>query len=195
MKFPLEVLSLLLLVAGTLTQDLDLADFFDNDAPTEKPKVTQKPKTDVDDFGLNLEDALGPDPKPDKPPVAPPKPGGDDFDLNLEDALNPDPKPDKPPVAPPKPGGAGGTFDDADLFDVGKGDYKPEGGRSGGAGNAGHDTQGGADQPQDPDLLWGQILKMLNANMPEELFLWISNLKQTIEPLLERALQLLQTLP
>eukprot|EP00066_Takifugu_rubripes_P015074 XP_011604340.1 PREDICTED: uncharacterized protein LOC101076272 isoform X2 [Takifugu rubripes] len=195
MKFPLEVLSLLLLVAGTLTQDLDLADFFDNDAPTEKPKVTQKPKTDVDDFGLNLEDALGPDPKPDKPPVAPPKPGGDDFDLNLEDALNPDPKPDKPPVAPPKPGGAGGTFGDADLFDVGKGDYKPEGGRSGGAGNAGHDTQGGADQPQDPDLLWGQILKMLNANMPEELFLWISNLKQTIEPLLERALQLLQTLP
>ncbi|XP_056883310.1 CD99 molecule isoform X2 [Takifugu flavidus] len=165
MKFPLEVLSLLLLVAGTLTQDLDLADFFDNDAPTEKPKVTQKPKTDGN------------------------------FDLNLEDALNPDPKPDKPPVAPPKPGGAGGTFGDADLFEVGKGDYKPEGGRSGGAGNAGHDTQGGADQPQDPDLLWGQILKMLNANMPEELFLWISNLKQTIEPLLERALQLLQTLP
>ncbi|XP_056883309.1 CD99 molecule isoform X1 [Takifugu flavidus] len=119
MKFPLEVLSLLLLVAGTLTQDLDLADFFDNDAPTEKPKVTQKPKTDGN------------------------------FDLNLEDALNPDPKPDKPPVAPPKPGGAGGTFGDADLFEVGKGDYKPEGGRSGGAGNAGHDTQGGADQPQE----------------------------------------------
>eukprot|EP00066_Takifugu_rubripes_P003681 XP_003966452.1 PREDICTED: CD99 antigen-like isoform X1 [Takifugu rubripes] len=161
MKFPLEVLSLLLLVAGTLTQDLDLADFFDNDAPTEKPKVTQKPKTDVDDFGLNLEDALGPDPKPDKPPVAPPKPGGDDFDLNLEDALNPDPKPDKPPVAPPKPGGAGGTFGDADLFDVGKGDYKPEGGRSGGAGNAGHDTQGGADQPQEASA--GPIAGIISA--------------------------------
>lgn len=47
----------------------------------------------------------------------------------------------------------------------------------------------------DPDLLWGQILKMLNSNMPEEFYLWISNLKQTIEPLLERAQELLQTLP
>lgn len=47
----------------------------------------------------------------------------------------------------------------------------------------------------DPDLLWGQILEMLNAYMPEELYLWISNLKQTTETLLERALELLQTLP
>lgn len=47
----------------------------------------------------------------------------------------------------------------------------------------------------DPDLLWGQILKMLNSNMPEEFYLWISNLKQTVEPLLERVLGLLQTLP
>lgn len=43
--------------------------------------------------------------------------------------------------------------------------------------------------------LWGQILKMLNANMPEEFYLWISNLKQTVAPLLERALDLLQAIP
>lgn len=47
----------------------------------------------------------------------------------------------------------------------------------------------------DADLLWGQILKMLNANMPEEFYLWISNLKQTVAPLLERALDLLQAIP
>lgn len=46
----------------------------------------------------------------------------------------------------------------------------------------------------DPDLLWGQILKTLNANMPEEFYLWISNIKQTITPLLERALDLLQAI-
>lgn len=47
----------------------------------------------------------------------------------------------------------------------------------------------------DPDLLWGHVLKMLNANMPEEFYLWLSNLRQTVEPLLERVLGLLQTLP
>lgn len=47
----------------------------------------------------------------------------------------------------------------------------------------------------DPDLLWGQILKMLYANMPEEFYLWISNLKQMCAPLLERALDLLQAVP
>lgn len=46
----------------------------------------------------------------------------------------------------------------------------------------------------DPDLPWGQILKLLNANMPEEFYMWLSNLKQTIEPLLERAMDLLQAL-
>lgn len=47
----------------------------------------------------------------------------------------------------------------------------------------------------DPDLLWGRILKMINANMPEEFYLWISNLKQSIEPLLEKALDLLHAMP
>lgn len=46
----------------------------------------------------------------------------------------------------------------------------------------------------DPDLLWGQILKMLNANMPEEFYMWMSNLKQTIKPLLERVMDLLQAM-
>lgn len=47
----------------------------------------------------------------------------------------------------------------------------------------------------DPDLLWGQVLKMLNANMPEEFFMWISNLKKVLNPLLERVMELLQNLP
>lgn len=47
----------------------------------------------------------------------------------------------------------------------------------------------------DPDLLWGQILKMLNANMPEGLYVWLSNFKKTLEPLLERALDLLHAVP
>ncbi|CAG06642.1 unnamed protein product [Tetraodon nigroviridis] len=193
MKFPLEVLSLFLLVSGTLTQDLSLSDALGDDddvAPTPgKPKVPIKPK---DDFGLSLEDALGPDPvpKPEKPAAPPPNPGGGDG-LDLSDALGPDEQPKKPAEDKPKAGGGGGTFDDSDLFNVGQGDYKPEGGRSG---STGQDTRGtgGADQPQDADLLWGQILKMLNSNMPEEFYLWMSNLKQTVEPLLERALELLQ---
>uniref|UniRef100_A0A3Q4MRG5 CD99 molecule n=1 Tax=Neolamprologus brichardi TaxID=32507 RepID=A0A3Q4MRG5_NEOBR len=49
-----------------------------------------------------------------------------------------DPTPQKPkekpktPEQPKKDGG--GSFDDSDLFDVSGGDYKPDGGRSGGAG-------------------------------------------------------------
>lgn len=33
---------------------------------------------------------------------------------------------------------------------------------------------------------------MLNANMPEEFYVWMSNLKQILTPLLERAMDLLQ---
>lgn len=47
----------------------------------------------------------------------------------------------------------------------------------------------------DPELLWGQILKTLNANMPEEFYMWISNLKKSLMPLLERAMDLLQAGP
>ncbi|KAM9334269.1 CD99 molecule isoform 1-T1 [Symphorus nematophorus] len=147
MKSCLRIVVLLLLVSGTLTQDLDLADALgDLDPVTPKPK---KPKSDSDDFGLNLEDAFGPDPtpKPKKPDTNPS--GGGGFGLDLEDALGPDlnPKPDKPkppksrgggteldledalgPDVNPKPkpdkpavnpsGGGGGSISDSDLFDI-----------------------------------------------------------------------------
>lgn len=47
----------------------------------------------------------------------------------------------------------------------------------------------------DPNLLWGGLLKMLDANMPEEVHVWLSNLKQTVAPLLERALEMLRAIP
>ncbi|KAM3585470.1 uncharacterized protein V6R79_018275 [Siganus canaliculatus] len=157
MKLCLGIISLLFLVTGTFSQGFDLADAFDDIEPTpakpkELPKAPEKPGDD--DFGLDLSDAFGPDDKPTvKPPAKPPKSGGDDFGLDLSDALGPDPnpKPDKPAVKPPKGGGGGGSFDDADLFDIGGGgDYKPEGGRPGGgrASDPGYDPHGGADQPQ-----------------------------------------------
>ncbi|XP_040888490.1 CD99 molecule isoform X2 [Toxotes jaculatrix] len=186
MEFCLRLALLLLLVIGTLTQDgFDLSDALD-DLPKEKPKVTEKPKTDDTK------------PKPDKPADTPPKTsGGGDFGFDLGDALDTDtnPKPDKPadkPKPPKTSGGDSGTFSDSDLFDVRDGDYKPDGGRSGGGRAVDPDPQGGADQPQDP---WGQILKMLNANMPEEFHMWMSNLKQILRPLLERAMDLLQAVP
>lgn len=43
----------------------------------------------------------------------------------------------------------------------------------------------------DLDLLWGQFLKMLDANMPEGVHVWISNIKQAVLPLLEKAMELL----
>ncbi|XP_030265783.1 CD99 molecule isoform X2 [Sparus aurata] len=207
MKFCLWIVLFLFLLTGTLTQDFDLSDALgDLDKPTPaKPEEQPKPPKQPDGgFGLDLEDAFGPDPtpKPDKPAVKPPKSrGGGGFDL--EDAFGPDPtpKPDQPAVKPPSSGGGGGSFDDSDLFDIGGGgEYKPDPGRpggnpSGGGGDPGYDHNGGADQPQDPDLLWGQILKMLNANMPEELYMWISNSKQTIEQLLQRVLDLLHAMP
>nr|XP_057908564.1 CD99 molecule isoform X3 [Doryrhamphus excisus] len=193
MKFDLlaELLLLLLLVTGTLTQDgFDLSDALDDVDPTpakpkEQPKVPAKPKDDE----LDLFEALGPD-EPKKPNKPKPKPGGSDgFGFDLEDAVHPDPneKPDKPAIDTPKRGGGGGggSFDDKDLFDLGGGDYKPD---RGGRADQPHGG-GGSDQPQDPDLLWGQVLKMLIANMPEEFFLWMSNIRQT----LERILELMQT--
>ncbi|XP_040888489.1 CD99 molecule isoform X1 [Toxotes jaculatrix] len=142
MEFCLRLALLLLLVIGTLTQDgFDLSDALD-DLPKEKPKVTEKPKTDDTK------------PKPDKPADTPPKTsGGGDFGFDLGDALDTDtnPKPDKPadkPKPPKTSGGDSGTFSDSDLFDVRDGDYKPDGGRSGGGRAVDPDPQGGADQPQ-----------------------------------------------
>ncbi|XP_026157473.1 CD99 molecule isoform X3 [Mastacembelus armatus] len=139
MKFCLRIALLVFLVNGTLTQEgFDLSDALEDPPPTpakpkDKPKAPEKPKTDSD-FGLDLEDALGPDPHS---------------------------KPDKPPVIPPKSGGGGGSFGDSDLFDVSGGDYKPDGGRSGGrAVDPGYD-QGGADQPQEAGS--GQIAGIVSA--------------------------------
>ncbi|XP_034029402.1 CD99 molecule isoform X2 [Thalassophryne amazonica] len=215
MKVLLTVVLFLFLVHGARAQELDLSDFFDKpneppkatekpkndeskkpagggeldlsdvfDKPNEPPKVTEKPKNGL----LDLADALLPD-NDEKNPV-PPKSGGGLLDL--ADALLPD-NDEKNPV-PPK---SGGGISDSDLIDVLDG-YKPDGGSSGGRSAEGHvrDTRGGGDEkPQDPDFLWGQILKMLNTNMPEEFYMWISNLKQILIPLLERAMDLLQTIP
>ncbi|XP_034533983.1 CD99 molecule isoform X4 [Notolabrus celidotus] len=202
MKSGLRIALLLCLVSGTLTQDgFDLSDALFDEEPTppkpkDTPKVPDVPGKPKDD-GLDLLDAFdfGPTPAKPKPPKTPEKPKDDGgFGLDLEDALGPDPnpKPDKPAVKP-QPGGGGGSFDDSDLFDVnGGGGYKPDGGP---AYDPGYDPNGGADQTQDPSLLWGQILKMLNANMPEEFYMWISNLKRTVAPLLERAMEMLQAMP
>ncbi|XP_047432614.1 CD99 molecule isoform X3 [Mugil cephalus] len=133
MKFSYGVAVLLFLVTGTLTDD---------------------------DF--NLEDALGADDvtKPPKPAEKPRVDGG--FDLNLEDAVRPDPtpKPNKPAVVPPKSGGGGGSFDDTSLLDVAEGDYKPDGGRSGGRASN-YDDQGGADEPKEAGS--GQIAGIASA--------------------------------
>ncbi|XP_038571530.1 CD99 molecule isoform X1 [Micropterus salmoides] len=111
---------LLFLVSGTLTQGFDLSDAVDD--------VTQKPKEITK--------------APEKPKA--------DGELDLSDAFGPDEVTTKAPKKPSSGGSDGGTFDDKDLFDIGGGgDYKPDGGRSGGrAVDPGHDPQGGADQPQ-----------------------------------------------
>ncbi|XP_017281844.1 CD99 molecule isoform X3 [Kryptolebias marmoratus] len=203
MKFCLGTLLLLFLVPGSSTQDgFDLADAFDDvvtPPPKLQPKPPEKPKTDGE---LDLSDAFGPDDPATEKPKKPSSGGFDDFRFDLEDALKPDPnaKTDKPAIVPPKGGGGGGTFDDSDLFEVGAGDYKPDGGRSGNRANDPEsDTQDRTNDPgsdtQDPDHKWGQVLKMLYANMPEEFFVWMSNLKQVLTPLLERVQDLLQALP
>ncbi|XP_071319882.1 CD99 molecule isoform X1 [Trachinotus anak] len=142
---------------------LDLLDAFGPDvSPTKKPK---KPSSgDSGGFGLDLGDALGPDVSPTKKPKKPSSGDSGGFGLDLEDALGPDPnpKPDKPAVNPPKRGGGGGAFDDSDLVDVKDGDYKPDGGRSGGhAVDPGSDSHGGADQPQEAGS--GQIAGIASA--------------------------------
>uniref|UniRef100_A0A3B4Y2A9 CD99 molecule n=1 Tax=Seriola lalandi dorsalis TaxID=1841481 RepID=A0A3B4Y2A9_SERLL len=153
MKFCLRVVLLLFLVTGTLTDGgFDLSDALDSatSAPKEPPKAPEKPKSDdltpaekpkkdsgdSGGFGFDLGDALGPDVPATKKPKKPSSGDSGGFGFNLDDALGPDPnpKPDKPAVDPPKNGEGGGTFDDSDLIAVGDGDYKPDGGRSGGGG-------------------------------------------------------------
>ncbi|KAM3857249.1 CD99 molecule [Diretmus argenteus] len=165
----------LFLVTGIVAQDgFDLADAFD-DGPTPVPKVPEKPKPNDD--GLDLNDAFGPDLEPKKPKK--PAAGGDSGTLDILDAFdnvpNPpvpedpkkpaggdlDPKPNKPAVIPPKNGGGGGSFGDADLFDVNDGEYKPDGGRSGGRAEDPNANDGAADQPQEAGS--GQIAGIASA--------------------------------
>ncbi|XP_043965252.1 CD99 molecule isoform X2 [Gambusia affinis] len=188
MNFCLRILSLLLLITATLTQDgFDLSDALEPDPTPEKPKEQpESPKKSGSD---------APTPAPKKPSSG--DSGG--FGFDLEDAIKPGAGPTEKPKKPGynPSGGGGGSFDDSDLMGVSNDGYKPDdGGRSGGrAMDPGNHDQGGAGQSQDPDLLWGQVLKMLNANMPEEFFMWISNLKKVLNPLLERVMELLQNLP
>ncbi|XP_056287317.1 CD99 molecule isoform X2 [Pseudoliparis swirei] len=150
MSFCLRIGVLLLLVTGTLTEDVP-----PTDKPQKQPKAPEKP---ISDGGLDLLDALGPD-----EPVKPKKPSSGDsggFGFDLTDALGPDPnpKPEQPAVKPPSGGGGGGNFGDSDLFDIGGGEYKPDGG---GGVDPGSDTHGGADQPQEAGS--GKIAGIVSA--------------------------------
>ncbi|XP_058510811.1 CD99 molecule isoform X1 [Solea solea] len=169
MKLPLRTIFLLLLVSGTLAQDdFNLFDALDDPDPTppkpeEKPKAPEKPKNDG---GLDLLDAFGLDETPTEKPKKPSSRDSGGFGLDLEDALGPEPnpKPDKPNVnLPDKNGGGGGNFGDSDLLDIGGGDYKPDGGHSGGKGQAGDSgyDQGGDEQPQEAGS--GQIAGIVSA--------------------------------
>ncbi|KAJ8003612.1 hypothetical protein DPEC_G00150150 [Dallia pectoralis] len=82
---------------------------------------------------------------------------------------DPIPEPKKPAVVPPKSGGSG-TNDPSD--------------------SDGGDVDN-ADQPQDLERLWGQFLKMVDDNMPGGVHVWISNIKQAVAPLLEKAMEYL----
>ncbi|KAM7374989.1 hypothetical protein PAMA_014194 [Pampus argenteus] len=130
MKFCLRIVLLLFLLTGTLTQDFDLSDALDDTDPTPA--------------------------KPKEQPKAPEKPKTDEFDLSFAlDDTDPTPTPDKPAVKPPVSGGGGGSFDNNDLSDVLEGDYKPDGGRSGGG--------GAADPGQDTQAETGQIAGIVGA--------------------------------
>ncbi|XP_020781445.2 CD99 molecule isoform X2 [Boleophthalmus pectinirostris] len=144
------------------------------------------------ELGFDLADALDDGPKPTTKP--PPKKDGE---LDLLDAFgDDDPVAPKPPVvAPPSSGGGGGgTLSDSDLADVGGGSYEPEGGKYGGS-DPGYDPNSAGDQPQGAVLEWASLLKTLYANVPDDFFIWISEFRHKLAPLLERALDLLYSLP
>ncbi|XP_016328668.1 CD99 antigen-like protein 2 isoform X6 [Sinocyclocheilus anshuiensis] len=132
-----------LLVVKGVSQDLDLADAFDEDEPTAPP-----PKVDPAG-GAGGAGEVKPSLKPVKPTVkepAKPKPKQTDFgDLDLEDALNPD----NDIRGKGKDSGKGGSqFSDDDLVDVGSDNsYKPDKGKGGRGGSSGgsSDRNGGSD--------------------------------------------------
>uniref|UniRef100_A0A8C1WAV3 CD99 molecule n=1 Tax=Cyprinus carpio TaxID=7962 RepID=A0A8C1WAV3_CYPCA len=141
--------------------------------------------------GFDISDAFDLDPK--KPEVVPPKKEDDkkkpsEGEFDLSDAFGPDTEPKKPVVPPKERGTGGGSFDDKDLFEVNEGgEYKPDGGRSGGRGGEipqNNENDGASDQPQ--DLQWLQIIKMLVDNIPEGLSAWIAQFNQVVKPMLEQ---------
>ncbi|XP_043101093.1 CD99 antigen-like protein 2 isoform X5 [Puntigrus tetrazona] len=141
-----------LLVVKGISEDLDLADAFDDDPSTPTPKVNP---------AGGAGGAVKPSLKPVKPTVrepAKPKPKQTDFgEFDLEDALNPDNdirgtgnkdsgKGDKDlggrgrdAGKPNSRGGTGGSqFSDDDLADVGSDNsYKPDKGKGGKGGSSG----------------------------------------------------------
>uniref|UniRef100_A0A8C2DAN8 CD99 molecule n=1 Tax=Cyprinus carpio TaxID=7962 RepID=A0A8C2DAN8_CYPCA len=143
------ILLILASLVATRAQDFDLSDAFDDDdvKPTPKPTVKPAPPKNPDS-GFDISDAFDLDPK--KPEVVPPKKEDGEFDLS--DAFGPDTEPKKPVVPPKERGTGGGSFDDKDLFEVNEGgEYKPDGGRSGGRGGEipqNNENDGASDQPQ-----------------------------------------------
>ncbi|XP_067349114.1 CD99 molecule isoform X3 [Channa argus] len=170
-----------------LGTDLDLSDALDN--------VGGGTFVETD-----LLDVSGGDYKPDSsgrgkvdPTLKPKKPSSGDsggFGLDLDDALG-----TGLDLSDPLDNVGGGTFDEADFLDVSGGDYKPDssGRGKGHSTDSGYDHQGGGDQPQ--DLPWDQMLKMLNARLKEEFYMWISNLKPILTPRFVRVRDLLQAMP
>uniref|UniRef100_A0A8C1G5R4 CD99 molecule n=1 Tax=Cyprinus carpio TaxID=7962 RepID=A0A8C1G5R4_CYPCA len=149
------ILLILASLVATRAQDFDLSDAFDDVVkPTPKPTVKPAPPKNPDS-GLDILDAFDFDPK--KPDVVPPKSEDDkkkpsEGEFDLSDAFGPDTEPKKPVVPPKERGTGGGSFDDKDLFEVNEGgEYKPDGGRSGGRGGEipqNNENDGASDQPQ-----------------------------------------------
>uniref|UniRef100_A0A8C2DB17 CD99 molecule n=1 Tax=Cyprinus carpio TaxID=7962 RepID=A0A8C2DB17_CYPCA len=140
------ILLILASLVATRAQDFDLSDAFDDDDVKPTPKPTVKPAP-----------PKNPDSDPKKPEVVPPKKEDDkkkpsEGEFDLSDAFGPDTEPKKPVVPPKERGTGGGSFDDKDLFEVNEGgEYKPDGGRSGGRGGEipqNNENDGASDQPQ-----------------------------------------------
>ncbi|XP_065110959.2 CD99 molecule isoform X8 [Paramisgurnus dabryanus] len=100
---------------------------------------------------LDLFDALDDEKPPTKPPLKPVPPKNTNTEgFDLLDAFDNDTEPKKPVVKPPQDSGTGGRdLDDKDLFDLNNGDYKPDGGQSGGRGSGPGYEGGASDQPQE----------------------------------------------
>ncbi|XP_067257753.1 CD99 antigen-like protein 2 isoform X3 [Chanodichthys erythropterus] len=144
-----------LLIVKGISQDLDLADAFDDDLPPTPP-----PK--VDPAG-GAGGAVKPTPKPVKPtvkePAKPKQTGVEDFDL--KDAL--DPKNDI--KGPGKDSGKGGSqFTDDELVDLANDNsYKPDKGKGGKGASSGGDLDPADDSNYDTMAETGTIAGIVSA--------------------------------